>query len=1022
MVLFASLASTAARAAAPSSYVFNGAKVNGCQLDTSTYTCNNFPLSNDTDKMTIANGYTVIVKSSVVFTFNQSLTMSGSATLNVTGNLSIGDINPPNLSITGGTLISSGTFTIGNQAQSITADISAVTMTLGAGSRTSITGDVTASGNITMGSYCTINGSVSGAGVTTNSPVTITGDVSATKSFALASGSKVSGNITAPIVTTDSPVTIVGNVTASTSFTLASGSKVSGDIVSPTVSLLASQSTVTGKITARNSLQLGDKVNVTGDVTAGNLILEDASAIVNGNATVDRATLNWAGRVTKTIYCTGGTTNGQCDCVTNNSGFPVNTAQGPHCAAVQPPPRIDHFLILHDGSASACTPEPVTVKACANAGCTSLYTGSVNVTLQPGGNTFSIGASGVSTNATVSQASLGTAALSVSAASTAAANPLQCDNTSDSSGPGSANCSINFNNSIGLSLAMQDQYAATSTPFTLKATVFDPKTNTCPAAYAGQTKTVRLSCTYRNPARGSQPIRVAAGAQASAASTALNAANASAGTCDGSNRDFNVSFASDGTVPFSMYYGDVGLVGINASMPDNGVSGTSGSVVVAPAAFQITSVQTPTIAGVPFKVIVTSLNAEGKATLNFGQETVPETVKFSLGALDATGCKLKATDLGVLDPAPTTSVVGTGTLGNITYTEAGALNIQAEQASAAYLGGAKPRPAAVRTSTTSGCGAISSVPAYFQVNESRVGKANFYYAGEPVDVTVTAMNAQGKITTLYDKGFGYSKPVSFTAFDAAGTTSIPDTSGRLSGTGATTANPLPASAFARGVASQDASAPAPLVFTFASSPGRPLKVRLRASETASGGVSSQKAGDYGKAGEDIYEARSGRVTIGSRFGSAKGDLVLPVTLQYWTGASWVQNLNDNDLHSIPASAFAIQATAPLLKPAIGTNGIDAGRQVLVITNGAGSLTLRPAGGTGTATVAINLGAGATDNACLPTPPARPATSGAKMPWLRGPNGICVAAAAATADPAARATFGVYSPEARRLIHTREVFN
>jgi MSHA biogenesis protein MshQ len=1028
LLLFACGAGTGAHAAAATSYVFDGSKVAGCQLSSSTYTCNNFPLTNDTDKMTIASGYTVLVKSNVAFTYNQSLTMSGSATLNATGNLSIGDINPPNLSITGGNLVSGGTFTIGNQAQSITADINAVTMNLGSGSRTSITGDVTASGNVTVGSYCTINGALSGAAVTTNSPVTITGNVSATKSFALASGSKVSGDIVAPVVTTDSPVTIVGNVTASTSFTLASGSKVSGDIVSPTVSLLASQSTVNGKINARTSLQLGDKVSVTGDVTAGNLTLDSANAIINGNATVGQATLNWAGRVTKTIYCTGGTTNGQCDCVTNNSGFPVNTDQGPHCAAVQPAAPIDHFLIVHDGSASACTPEPVTVKACANAACTSLYTGGVTVSLQPGGGNVTIGPSGMSNNASVSQSVPGTAALAINASSVAAANALQCNNTAN----GSGSCSMAFNGSIGLSLTMQDHYSAKVTPFTLKAAVSDPQTQSCAPAFAGQQKTILLSCTYSDPKTGSQPVKVSSAANVSSPDQSfliLNGANAGPGTCNGTARDFPVTFDSKGSVTFSMYYVDVGKISINASTADNSAPGVSRDVVVAPAAFMIPGPISPTTAGNPFDFYVRPLNAEGKATPNFGQEAKPETVSFSLGALDTVGCKLKSTDLGKLS-VDATKRFATDVWVQLVYTEAGALNVKVEQASDNYLGGAKPRPAAVQTSLggASGCGAITSVPAYFEVRESRGGTgdnaANFYYSGEPVDVTVTAKNSLGNTTTLYDNSFGYSKAVVFTAYDAAGGSPIPSGTGRLSGTGslATSAAadaPLSADTFSRGVAKLRADAASPLVFTLLNPPTAPLstpsplKVRLRAAETGSGGVSSANAG---AGGEDVYEARVGRVSIGSRFGSAKGNLVLPLTLQYWNGYNWIQNLGDSHkLHPIRLSAIALQAAAPLQLPSI-TADIDPDTQGILMTNGAGSLTLRPTGGIGTAAVAVNLGAGSADTACLPAP--RPATTGARMPWLRGRNGSCNA----TPDPSARATFGVYPPEAKRLIHTREVFN
>jgi len=947
-LLFAWLAGANAAAAA---FVFNGGAVDGCFLSGTVYDCNGSPLTSTTDSMTIASGYTVSIKGGLDFDYNQSLAMSGSATLIVSGSLNIGDIKPSNLAITGGNLISNGVFTIGNQAQSITANVTAGSMKLGSGSTASITGNVTATGHIAIGSHFTINGAVS-----------------------------------ANVIATDSPVVINGNVNAKTNFTLASGS------------------------------------SVTGDVNAASLRLEASNAIIDGNATVDRVTLDWAGRVTRMIYCTGGTTRGECDCVTNNSGFDVNTAQGPHCSVPASATPIDHFLIVHDGSASACTPEPVTVKACANAACTSYYTSGVTVNLQPGGGNVAIGTSGISTNATVSQSTPGTATLAVSSASVAAANPLQCSNTAN----GSASCSMNFDGSIGLGLSLDDHYSATITRFTLTAAVSDPTTKSCIPAFAGQQKTIQLSCSYVDPKTGSLPFKVS-----SVANVVLSNDPSFQNLCTGSARNYPITFDNNGSATFSMYYADVGKLAIAASTLDNSAQGTVGSVIVAPKSFSLKAMS-PTVAGKPFDLTATPLNNEGVATPNFGRETTPETVNFSLGKLDTTGCKLTSTNLGQLSIVDS-KMIATDFWGQLTYTEAGAFNIKAEQASAKYLGGKIDRPAAVQTSlgAASGCGAIVSMPAYFKVKESRVGAnlANFYYSGEPVDVTVTAMNAKGGVTKLYHNDFGYSQPVVLTAYDAAGTTPIPATSnttppfpnpGTLSGTGSSSTMPLPASAFVSGIATLPATSSTPLVFTFAKSPSLPLKVRLRASETAAGGVSWK---DAPADAEDIYEARSGRVTIASRFGSAKGDLALPVTLQYWTGGSWIQNLNDGDaLHPIPVSAIATQAASPLLPPALSAAGIDKDRQVISMTKGLGSLSLHPTGGTGTATVAINLGATTTDTSCLPTPPARPTTTGAKMPWLRGPNGLCAGTAAASADPAARATFGVYTPEARRLIHTREVFN
>lgn len=45
--------------------------------------------------------------------------------------------------------------------------------------------------------------------------------------------------------------------------------------------------------------------------------------------------------------------------------------------------QVDHFEIIHDGVALTCQPETVTLKACANADCTQLFTDPVVATLAP---------------------------------------------------------------------------------------------------------------------------------------------------------------------------------------------------------------------------------------------------------------------------------------------------------------------------------------------------------------------------------------------------------------------------------------------------------------------------------------------------------------------------------------------------------------------------------------------------------------------------------------------------------------
>ncbi|MFT3849240.1 MAG: hypothetical protein QM739_11395 [Propionivibrio sp.] len=54
---------------------------------------------------------------------------------------------------------------------------------------------------------------------------------------------------------------------------------------------------------------------------------------------------------------------------------------GRQCGAV----AFDHVRIIHDGTASKCSPKTVTVKACLDTNCTSLYPGTVTVNLTPTG-------------------------------------------------------------------------------------------------------------------------------------------------------------------------------------------------------------------------------------------------------------------------------------------------------------------------------------------------------------------------------------------------------------------------------------------------------------------------------------------------------------------------------------------------------------------------------------------------------------------------------------------------------------
>ena len=150
--------------------------------------------------------------------------------------------------------------------------------------------------------------------------------------------------------------------------------------------------------------------------------------------------------------------------------------------------------------------------------------------------------------------------------------------------------------------------------------------------------------------------------------------------------------------------------------------------------------------------------------------------------------------------------------------------------------------------------------------------------------------------------------------------------------------------------------------------------------------------------------------IGSRFGrTGTSPVELPVTVEYWSGRSWV--LNDQDGFTvIPADAFALTASTG--------NTLSSSKQTVKLTKGAGVLPLTSSQ-PGSIEVAINLGASGLDTSCLAT---KSASTASKMPWMRTPVTCAGQTAAKQADPSARATFGIFPAENRRIIHVREVFN
>ncbi|MFL6634532.1 MAG: DUF6701 domain-containing protein [Massilia sp.] len=970
-------------ASAGAVYTFNGGAVANCPLSGAVYTCPSLPLTGWDDDMVIASGYTVKITSDTSFGYNHRLTMSGSAVLASTGNLDIGGIKGSNLMISGGTFVAANTFSVGSQVQTLTVNIQAGNADLGTGSGLTINGNVTTTGTVDIATHATINGNVTGATITARPGSEIYGNIVATKSFELGSQGTVQGNITAPIV-----------------------------------SLLPAQSIVTGKITAKTSLEMGSHVTVEGDVETGTLTMNPAGAIIEGNATVDSAVLGSHDRVTEVIYCTGGTRRGQCDCVTNNSGYEVNTEGGPHCQGNAV--ALDHFLIRYDPAGSVCAPSTVTITACANQACTSTYGDGATVTLAPTGQSVAIPASG-SAQASVNWTQAGTFTLSPSGATTASATT--CIRNGDAA-PG-ADCKVTVASSAytlttnGSAFYAEAQAPQTTPVLSLAAVRFDAKANSCVPLFNNTTRNVTFNCYYANPTGGTVPVRLNG--------KALNSTQNAAAACDNTGATLSLAFDANGKASVPMQYADAGAMTVKVT--DNG-SGSPGTALITttfvPAKFLIAldNANAPYVAGKPFKATVTALNGNTTptATPNFGRESTPESIKLAPVTCNPNN------NNGLLAQTASALANGAQTFTE-TWSETGRIDLVASLGSGDYLG-TRMQPATATTNVAAtGCtGAVGLFsPAYFTFDVDTDWKRSAtlagspllqYYSGEPaIKLTVTARNVQNGVTQNY-AGAANARDVIFTAHNPDGTALTAggaySRSATYPATDPTGKAQLRAADFVAGAATWTGK------FTFTTSPTGQSRLRVRATEdpqaTLNPVSSAAIPASVTTGTEPTLLIRSGRMRIPSLFGAAGTTLKIPVSLEYYTGQTWVLNAEDSTTTILPGSASVstgqgmgtIAASLPSAPPPTFANG----RTTLTLTPPAAS-------GRGSVPVALNLGATGANTSCYADKQTMTASTGAALAFLRSADPSCASKGAV--DPSAMATFGVYAPETKRIIHAREVF-
>jgi MSHA biogenesis protein MshQ len=687
---------------------------------------------------------------------------------------------------------------------------------------------------------------------------------------------------------------------------------------------------------------------------------------------------------------------------------------------------IHHYELSTPSTAIACLASTLTVTACTDSSspCTSKATTLAGQTATLSASAGSLAASTLTFDASgmasttlsyAAAASGSTVTVSLSGEQALASSARQCcPNGSSCSAANS--CSVSFDSAGFIIAASANGSAATlptatagtaSASYSLRAVKTSTTTKACEAALTGST-TVNWAYQCNNPSTCASGNRLTL--TGSGAATAI-AANPASGVS--STLPVAMTFDANGNAPFNFTYSDVGQVTLSASKAAGGtlasaLAGSSNAFVVRPAGFVLSGIQCASYsagncatsalaspgsnpgastasgtaflpAGRPFAVTVTAVDSTGAATPNFGRETSPEGVVVSH--------TLVAPALGIIGSLANASGFGSFSNGVATgsafsWSEVGVIRLTPSLADGSYLGTGPV------TGTASG-NVGRFYPHHFDTSVTPACSAVFSYAGQPFNVTVTARNglATPGTTSNVDNTLGWANAVTLSDGSALGL-------GAIGGTG------VAASTFSGGSGSGSAS------YSFTSKTTGPQTLVLRAS--GSDGVSST---GYTEGSTPL---RSGRLRLSNAFGAAGALLSVPITVEYWSGQSWVLNSADN-CSTLATSAAAI--SNPRTYQGVAS-ALSAAASTVTLAGGNGSLRLLPATSLGglTTSVAINLGSGSADQSCNAS---HPATVGAGLPWLRSSFGNC--AASADRDPAALASFGIFSAETRKTVHARDMF-
>lgn len=266
-------------------------------------------------------------------------------------------------------------------------------------------------------------------------------------------------------------------------------------------------------------------------------------ATTNGNLSSSLGTL-FVGDNRSAVVGQNGTLNsadGVFDSVRVYNFELSNAAVQSDVQASHPCVVIDHIRINHDGAGLTCNPETLSLQACADSLCSTLYTGGVSATVRLNGQAVGTASfSGGTGNWQFNQRTAGTYSLEAVGVIPLANNPSRCQ-----LGAASSSCAITFADS-GFLLDVPNLLAARPTAATLRAVRKDDASQACVPGFASGGRAVQFSAAYTDPVSGSRPV-VVNGVDVGSSAVAVA-----------------LSFDANASAPLTVRYDDAGLMTLNA--------------------------------------------------------------------------------------------------------------------------------------------------------------------------------------------------------------------------------------------------------------------------------------------------------------------------------------------------------------------------------------------------------------------------------------------------------------------------